>query len=76
MFVAFSINAEGGDQHQVIADVQPVEYRALFLHSIVERLLRGLLAQLVDAVAGREGVGLAASAQSLGPVVFRLQCNC
>jgi len=42
MFVAFSINAEGGDQHQVIADVQPVEYGALFLHSIVERLLRGL----------------------------------
>jgi hypothetical protein len=24
MFVAFSINAEGSDQHQVVADVQPV----------------------------------------------------
>jgi hypothetical protein len=46
--------------------------RALFLHSIVERLLHGLrgglLAQLADAVAG--GGGLAASAQSLGVVVF------
>jgi hypothetical protein len=25
MFVAFSINAEGSDQHQVGADVQPVD---------------------------------------------------
>jgi hypothetical protein len=25
MFVAFSINAEGSDQHQVVADVQPVD---------------------------------------------------
>ena len=25
MFVAFAINAEGGDQHQVVADVQPVD---------------------------------------------------
>jgi hypothetical protein len=25
MFVAFSINAEGCDQHQVIADVQPID---------------------------------------------------
>ena len=25
MFVAFSINAEGSDQHQVVADMQPVD---------------------------------------------------
>ena len=25
MFVVFSINAEGSDQHQVVADVQPVD---------------------------------------------------
>jgi hypothetical protein len=25
MFVAFSINAEGGDQHQLVADMQPVD---------------------------------------------------
>jgi hypothetical protein len=24
-FVAFSINAEGSDQHQVVADMQPVD---------------------------------------------------
>src|SRR5258708_31808102 len=28
MFVAFSINAEGSDQHQVVADVQPVDLRS------------------------------------------------
>ena len=55
---------------------------ALFLHSIVERLLHGLRRDYWRSLWTRsrerkgKGGGLAASAQSLGAVVFPLQCNC